>query len=183
MKKLIGIIGVVLVATVIHAGSITEMISDFFGGNPTNSWDLSTYAVNNLQSSIKTEAKPDNSVAHGWGGGVRAGYWLNPTVGTTLDVSYCDSQWTFASLSLTARGTITLGNLGTVSPYVMAGPGYSLAYDEDSVLQQNVVVFAGGGATLHINKLKAFDLFAEYVTATTQPERQDRVQFGVTKRF
>lgn len=179
-NKILTIIGAVIVLMAVNVkasvfSDITDMAQQMFNNNPSNTWDVSTYALNNLNSTAQDAAK-------GWGAGAKIGYWLNPSVGTTLDVSYCNSTWTFASLSLTARGTINISSFGTISPYVYAGPGYSFTKSETGI-EQSVVAVAGSGATLHINKLTWFDFFGEYAHITTTPDAQDRIQFGITRRF
>jgi len=158
-----------------NSGSILGTIEAFFANNPTNSWETSVYGLNNI-----TQSKL--SLADGWGGGARIGYWLTRSVGANLDVSYCDSSWTFASLGLAGRGTINLGTLGSVTPYITAGPGWN-AKTKDGVTTQKAVVVAGGGATLDLKAIKWCSFFAEYDHVTTSPDPQNRIIFGITKRF
>jgi hypothetical protein len=173
MKKILSISLVLLGLLETNAG----VIGDFFGQNPTNTWDVSTYALNNLTSS-----KLD--VSKGWGGGIRTGYWLTPSVGAALDLSYCDQSWTFATIGLTARGTINLGAIGSVSPYAVAGPGYTFTRSgTGQTINQELVAKAGAGAVVHLSFLKWADLFGEYSYTTTSPKEQELVIFGFTKRF
>jgi hypothetical protein len=154
--------------------SIGTTVAAFFAGNPTNSWDVSAYGVCNTKSTLQ-------DVAKGWGAGARVGYWLNPSVGASIDLSYCDSSWTFASIGLAGRGTIKLGSIGTVSPYITAGPGVNIKSSASGV-EPTIVVVAGGGATLHFDKLKWCDFFGEYRHVTTT-EAQDLITFGIVKKF
>lgn len=172
-KTLVGIGVAALLATSLNA----SLWSDFFNNNPSNQWDVTAYGLNNVSTS-------QLDISRGWGGGARVGYWISPSVGASLDFNYCDSRWTFGSLALTARGTINLGSLGSVSPYVLAGPGYSFQYSNPGgVSPQEVVAIAGSGATLHFNAIKWCDFMGEYVHITTKPEAQNQVRFGITKRF
>ncbi len=163
---------VCLLAFNAQAGSAWDTIGDFFAANPTNSFDLSAYGLKNLSTEVP-------GIANGLGGGARIGYWLTPSVGAALDVSYCESSWTFASLGLAGRGTFHVGSLLDVTPYVSAGPGWNI---EATGLGQSIVAVAGGGATITITKWKGLSFFAEYTKVLTE-KQQDRVQFGITKRF
>ena len=154
--------------------SIGTTVAQFFANNPQNSWDVSGYGLNNV-------AQSQLDISKGWGGGARVGYWLNPSVGASLDLSYCNSSWTFASIGLAGRGTITFGTLGTISPYITAGPGLNIKSAANGATP-TVVVVAGGGATIHVNAIKWCDFFGEYRHVTTT-EPQDLIAFGITKHF
>lgn len=169
--KLTTLIIAAFVAVSAQGGSVWDAIGDFFKNNPTNTFDVSAYGLVNVADSVPT-------LKDGIGGGGRVGYWLTPAIGAALDLSYCDHSWTFASLSLAGRGTINVGQLGTLSTYLMAGPGWNI----ETSLEQDVVAVAGGGASLTFKKWPTVALFGEYQQVFTDREQQ-RVAFGVTKRF
>jgi hypothetical protein len=146
-----------------------EMIDSakqFVANNPTNTYDVSVYGVAN-----KTDK-------YGYGGGLRVGYWMTPSVGAALDLNYCDSSWMFTSLGLAGRGTIKAGTIATVSLYASAGAGWNIQGAE-----QTVVGVVGTGGTLHINGWDYFDLFSEYQHVTISPDSQNRILVGLTRRF
>lgn len=176
MKKLITVIGVAALLATVNAqetgGGLWDTLGTFFKNNPTNSWDVSSYGLWKESAATLSLNK-----ASSFGAGARVGYWITPAVGAALDLSYCDRSWTFASLGLAGRATITLGSVGTLSPYASVGPGWNIQGE-----QKSIVAVAAGGATLHINKLPWFDLFGEYQHITTT-ETQNRIAFGLTKRF
>jgi len=170
MKKLTTLAATLLLAFTTSAG-IMDVVSDFFAANPTNSWDVSTYGLKNVTSETP-------GISGGLGAGARIGYWLTPFAGVALDGSYCDSSWTFASLGIAARGTFRIGTVATVTPYVTAGPGWNIQSD----LTKEVVAVAGAGASVTWTKYPSVSAFGEYVSILTD-KQQNRVQFGLTKRF
>lgn len=143
-----------------------DTAKQFVANNPTNTWDTSVYALANRTSKF------------GYGGGVRVGYWMNPSVGAALDANYCDSSWTFTSLGLTARGTVNVSTIATVSPYATVGAGWNI-----NGAQQTVVAVVGAGGTLHIKGWDYFDLFGEYQKVTLSPDSQQRLLVGLTRKF
>lgn len=174
MKKLLVIIGLsTLLSVSVNAQSTNpvSVVKSFFANNPTNTWDITGYGLQNLDTTS-------------FGAGARVGYWLTPSVGAALDASYCDSSWTFMSLGLAARGTVKLGDVGSVSPFITAGAGWNVKTPADlgDELKQTVVAVAGGGATLHFEKVKWFDFFGEY-QYVSGIEGGNRILFGLTKRF
>jgi hypothetical protein len=178
MKKLI-IVTSLFVAISLQAQSnivsdIKGTVVQFLAQNPTNTWDVTSYIVNNTTSSRL-------AISEGWGGGARVGYWLNPSVGASLDINYCEGAWTFTSLGLAARGTINLGSFGSVSPYATLGAGWNMT-GSGAGATASVVAVAGSGGTLHINSIKWFDFMGEYQHITTTIP-QDRIVFGIVKRF
>jgi hypothetical protein len=150
---------------------IGQTVKNFFANNPTNTWDVSGYGL------------ASRSDHFGYGAGTRFGYWLTPSVGAALDFNYCDSSWTFTSLGLAGRGTINVGPLGSVSPYASIGAGWNIRGGTvPGSYNQSVVAVAGGGATIHIAAIKWFDFVGEYQHLTMNPN-QDRILFGITRRF
>jgi hypothetical protein len=150
---------------------IGGIVKDFFANNPTNTWDVSGFGL------------VSRSDHFGYGAGTRVGYWITPSVGAALDFNYCDSSWTFTSLGLAGRGTINVKNIGFVSPYATVGAGWNInGGDVPGTYQQSVVAVAGTGATIHINAIKWFDFVGEYQHVTMTPN-QDRILFGITRRF
>jgi ABC-type amino acid transport substrate-binding protein len=143
-----------------------DTAKQFVANNPTNTWDASVYALANRTDKF------------GYGGGARVGYWMNPSVGAALDVNWCDHAWTFTSLGLTARGTINVGTVATVSPYGTVGAGWNI-HGAD----QTVVAVVGTGGVLHINGFDWFDIFSEYQKVTLSPDSQQRLLLGITRKF
>ena len=139
----------------------------FIKNNPTNTYDVSTYAV------------VSQSDKYGYGAGARIGYWINPSVGAALDVNYCGNSWMFTSLGLAGRGTINLPPQATLGLYATAGAGWNW----NNGASPTVAAVVGAGGTLHINNFDWFDLFGEYQHVTLSPDSQNRVLLGVTKRF
>ena len=142
-------------------------VKDFFTDNPTNIYDVSTYAV------------VSRNAHYGYGGGVRVGYWITPSVGAALDVNYADSSWMFTSLGLAGRGTINLSTYGALTLYATAGAGW----DINSGASPTVVGVVGSGGNLHINGFDWFDMFGEYQYITLSPENQQRIVAGITRKF
>ena len=178
MKKLKSFIGVAaLLATLTSAQAQTnttsvwsQMLADaktFIANNPTNIYDVSTYAV------------VSRNAHYGYGGGVRVGYWITPSVGAALDVNYADSSWMFTSLGLAGRGTINLSTYGALTLYATAGAGW----DINSGASPTVVGVVGSGGNLHINGFDWFDMFGEYQYITLSPENQQRIVAGITRKF
>ncbi len=147
------------------ASGIWGEVQKFFANNPTNKLDLSSYALFSTQAT------------NGWGGGLRASYWLTPAVGAAIQVDYCDSSWTFASLGLAGRGTLTLGSIGSLTPYVTAGPAWNIRGKTPSLVAE-----AGAGGELAINAIKWLRFFGEYQHITVEPA-QDRFLIGITHPF
>ena len=173
MKKHITLLAAacLLAVSTSQAGTLWDTVGDFFAQNPTNSWDVSAYGLKNLSTDPP-------GIANGLGGGARVGYWLTPNIGAALDVSYCETSWTFASLGIAARGTFHIGSLD-VTPYISAGPGWNI---DAKGLGPEIVALAGGGASVTLKKWPSWAAFAEYTTVLTEKE-QRRVVFGLTKRF
>lgn len=156
----------------------SDVLTQFLLNNPTNSWDVSGYGIVNLSPGFAGDT------AERFGGGTRIGYWLPGTnafsrsVGAALDLSYCDHNWTFASLALEMRGTVYLGQHSFLTLHVATGPGFNL----DGAGNNSTVVFdVASGGTLHIDGLPV-DILAEYQHVSTSPA-QDRVVLGLTKHF
>ena len=185
MKKILILIGVAaLLATATQAQttpgtSIWTDIGNAFGSvfknNPTNTWDVSMYGLNDI-------SKSKLDIKDGWGAGVRVGYWLSPAIGASVDVSYCDASWTFASLGLTARATFNVGSFASVTPYVVAGPGWNVSKGLNGVTG-SVVAVAGAGGELDIKAVKWCKFFGEYSRVIGSGDVQERVQFGIKKTF
>src|SRR3990167_6057277 len=137
MKKHITLLAAacLLAVSTSQAGTLWDTVGDFFAQNPTNSWDVSAYGLKNLSTDPP-------GIANGLGGGARVGYWLTPNIGAALDVSYCETSWTFASLGIAARGTFHIGAL------------------------------AGGGASVTLKKWPSWAAFAEYTTVLTEKEQR-----------
>lgn len=167
MKKLILAIGVALCCVTVNAqfsSNVLSTVDSFFKNNPTNAIDITAYGLQVVESKE-------------FGAGTRMSYWLTPSVGAALDVSYVNGNWTFTSLALGARGTVKLGDAGSVSPFVSAGSGWNIKGPEETI-----VAIGTAGATIHINRIKYFDLFGEYQYISGK-ETENRIAFGITKKF
>ena len=159
-----------------EGSGILDALGDFFRNNPSNNWDVTTYALYNVSN-------VSSNTADGLGAGVRVGYWfpsdaLKGSVGAAVDLSYNDHAWTAASVGLAGRGTIRFGDIASVTLHAVAGPGWNI-----HGAARSIVAVVGTGGNLHINKLPWVDFFGEYQHLTTSPEAQDRVLLGVTYRI
>ena len=184
IKVAAAIIGLALASVITvpaqtNTGGFWDTIGQFLSNNPTNSWDVSAYAVYNLTDTPE-------SVADNLGAGTRISYWIDPSIGAALDFSYCNNSWTFASLALQARGTIHLKNFADISPYVLAGPGWNIETGDGRLttddLAPSIVAVAGGGVSVAFHKLPKWSGFGEYVHITTR-EPQNRIQTGIGFKF
>lgn len=160
-------------------------VKDFFANNPTNSWDVWMYGLNNVNTSRPWAA--DRNIAGGWGGGVGISYNVKPFADVSLQSWYCDSTWTLASVNLTFKGTIKLNKDGTsfVQPYAGAGPGWNIQTGQNGI-ENTVVAVASGGAVIRWAWLRDWskcDLFGDYTVVTPLPETQKLVRFGVKLSF
>lgn len=152
--------------------SVLDLIEEFINNNPSQKWEVWSYGIK-----LNSPGKADGVAAYGLGGGAAISYWINPSVGAKLSADWCDSSWTFASLGMTARGTVRLADSVALSPFAEAGPGWNVKGPERSV-----VAVAGAGATLSI-KGAPFDIFGAYQYVTTSPREQERILFGLKLKF
>ena len=172
MKRTLATIAVSIALTVsAQATNVWDSALGFLNNNPSGVWDLSVYGLKNTTTS-------EASVANGFGFGMRAGYWVKPMIGVSADFSYCDSTWTFASLGLNARATITLAGKVDVTPYVVAGPGWTMS----GSLEKEICAVAGTGVSVKLKAKPQYAIFGEYMKVMTSPE-QNRIQIGATVTF
>ncbi len=152
---------------------ITDTASQFFSNQSTNQFEVIAFGIKNV-------AEKPVSLANHWGEGLRIQYWPTKVLGTSLDIGYCDSTLTFASLGIGLRGTVTPVSWLSVTPYVSAGPGWAITAP-DSV-EPTLAAQAGGGAYLTLTKYPKWFLMGEYHKIFTTPE-QNQIRFGLGYRF
>lgn len=153
-----------------NGGVLTDIgntVIQFFKNNPTNTFDVSGYGL------------MDTAATNGFGGGARLSYWPSPMVGASIDLSYCDRSWTFASLAIDLRGTIHLFSGVDLTPYGAVGPGWNIQGKGSSP-----VVFTATGGSVRISPLAKYvdAFFGEFQYVTTSPPEK-RFAVGLTKRF